>query len=286
LIIFFENGRLGNQLFQYAGLRIFFSDQKIVTFGCDNLVNLLSSCSVVRIPLGTEKKINIFGFAKSTFNFLVKIRLLGLIQEQKNQNKFWIKKRNGLIPIFLLETSFFQHQVVSDYLSLYPYEFRIKSKYIEKAKIWLCANEIDINSNELVFVHIRRGDYISWPSSESSAIIGLDWYIKKIEFIRKKIKKPKFIILSDDIYFIKPFFDNLSDTLISENNLYLDMALMSLCDHGILSPSSFAWWGSWFSLQRNRDKHKIFLAPLYWGGHKIKKWEPEGFITNWINYVK
>lgn len=283
MIFFFKNGRLGNQLFQYAGLKVFFPDQKMVFFGCDNLIEVLSECSVISISFQSVSRFISPNFLEKFFNFFVKIKLIGLIQEIRDKNNYYVKKKRGLIPnCFLLKDSFFQHKVVLDRLKN---EFRIKSTHIKKAMKWLELKKLDFNTNNLVFVHIRRGDYLFWPNPKSPAVLNSDWYIKKMLSLRSQVKSPKFIILTDDIYYVTDVFGNKNDIFISTNNHLVDLALMSLCSSGILSPSSFSWWGAWFSFNRKSTQRRVFIAPEYWGGHRSKKWEPEGFMSSWITYI-
>jgi hypothetical protein len=78
-------------------------------------------------------------------------------------------------------------------------------------------------------------------------------------------------------------FSKYPNVVISENCQYVDLALMKQCSMGILSASSFAWWGAWFSFQ-NEKNYNIYIAPKYWGGHRTRHWYPEGFIFDWITY--
>ena len=60
---------------------------------------------------------------------------------------------------------------------------------------------------------------------------------------------------------------------------------MGLCSHGILSASSFSWWGALYSKNFNKNKN-YYIAPKFWVGHRLKKWIPNNFFTNWITYVE
>jgi hypothetical protein len=41
------------------------------------------------------------------------------------------------------------------------------------------------------------------------------------------------------------------------------MSIMSFCCAGILSASSFAWWGAFFAKTHDKD-NSYFIAPNYW----------------------
>jgi hypothetical protein len=59
---------------------------------------------------------------------------------------------------------------------------------------------------------------------------------------------------------------------------------MSLCSYGILSASSFAWRGIFYAKNHNK-KDNYFIAPKYWGGHRLKKLIPKKIFFKWIFYV-
>lgn len=72
-----------------------------------------------------------------------------------------------------------------------------------------------------------------------------------------------FLIFSNDKKFAK---DNVPEemknrTLFVENEPhYIDLHLMSLCKHNIITNSSFGWWGAWL----NKNPNKKVIAPLPW----------------------
>jgi hypothetical protein len=69
-----------------------------------------------------------------------------------------------------------------------------------------------------------------------------------------------FWVFSDNIDKAKLLFkNNISDTFIfCENNFdYIDLWMMSLCDHNIICHSTLGWWGAYL----NQNKDKIVCYP-------------------------
>ena len=60
MILFFENGRLGNQLFQYHGFKNYFPKQQLFFFGCKRLKNSFDNLDVSFIDEKTTLYILLF----------------------------------------------------------------------------------------------------------------------------------------------------------------------------------------------------------------------------------
>jgi len=75
MIIFFEKGRLGNQLIQYIGLKNLFPRENLIFFGCESLLKVFKNLNSFFL-----KKENIsqhtFVLIKRIVFFLVKIEFL------------------------------------------------------------------------------------------------------------------------------------------------------------------------------------------------------------------
>ena len=282
MILQIENGRLGNTLFQYAGLKKYFANEKIFFFGIENIQIFFDN---VDFNFLGNRKINKFFyyFFKKIIIFLIKIRILGLISEDITSKNFKIDIKRGLFwRILVSHSNFFQHK---DVISNIDSHLFIKSKIREKGLNWLENKRIDIKKNTLIFTHIRRGDYLNWPSKEFPAVLNINWYKRAISLMLQNIKNPIFIIMGDDQKYLNMQFKESSTLFISNNKPELDLSIMSQCSAGILSPSSFAWWGAHYAKIYNKDDG-YFLAPKYWVGHRSKKWEPKNFHTKWITYVE
>ncbi|MDA8668161.1 alpha-1,2-fucosyltransferase [Alphaproteobacteria bacterium] len=280
MIIFFENGRLGNQLFQYNGLKDYFPKHKLIFIGFASLQNSFSNIDVLFIRL----KINSFSIRifRKIFLFLSDIRILGKINEIDSKKSFHLKISKGILwNIFIAQNIYFQHKSYIDKIKNSP---KLKKIYIDNAIKWLKEKNISFKYPNLVFVHFRRGDYLSWPNNEFPAVLDLSWYKQNISYMKKKIKNPIFIIMGDDICFLKNAFKESRNLIISDNSYIIDLCIMRLCSHGILSASSFAWWGAFYSKNLIKKKN-YYIAPKFWAGHRSKKWIPKNFFTEWITYV-
>lgn len=144
------------------------------------------------------------------------------------------------------------------------------------------ANEIQ--SKNAVAVHVRRGNFIK-PELADSRMLNdsLNYYHKAFNIINESVENPVFYIFSDDIQWAKENFKGTNFVFVSHNkgsNSYLDMYLMTLCQHFIIANSSFSWWGAW--LADNKDKKVIMPTP--W----VKKMDcssiyPTGWLTLEVN---
>ena len=59
---------------------------------------------------------------------------------------------------------------------------------------------------------------------------------------------------------------------------YIELYLMSKCQHNIIANSSFSWWGSYL----NTYDKKITIAPKQWFGPEGPKYVNDLFLDNWI----
>jgi hypothetical protein len=284
MILFFENGRLGNQLFQYYGLRKYFPNQNLVFFGCEDLKKSFDNIAVKFIFKRQQIKKVLFRILRIILLLLSKVRIIGKIKHSVGKKNFKIVViRSFLLNIYIADSIYFQHHDCIKNIDALPV---LKKKLIKISKAWLKKKKILSFKNQLVFVHIRRGDYLSWPFAKFPAVVDISWYRLAMLKIKKKINKPIFIIISDDLSYIRKYFKESNFLIISNNQAEVDFAIMSMCSGGVLSPSSFAWWGAFMARSKKIDKAKLyFIAPKFWAGHRKKNWFPPYFYTNWINYI-
>jgi Glycosyl transferase family 11 len=142
-------------------------------------------------------------------------------------------------------------------------EISITSRAVER--------EILASGNRSVFLHIRRGDYVSDPQTlQIHGSCSIEYYLRAADLIAQQVPDPRFFIFSDGPEWVR---DNLHlpyhTTIVGHNkpsdafrvgSEHEDLWLMSRCRHAVLANSSFSWWGAWL----NPVMDRIVIAPKKW----------------------
>ena len=113
-----------------------------------------------------------------------------------------------------------------------------------------------------VSLHVRRGDYLKYPSH---GVCPPAYYERAVEHLANTLPvEPTYFVFSDDIAWVR---DNMP---LPGKPVYIDwnkgadsiedIHLMSLCQHHIIANSSFSWWGGWL----NPRTDKIVICPRLW----------------------
>ena len=269
MIFFFQQGRLGNQLFQYAYLRKCFPSKIIIMLGCSQLKKfVINDKKIIFVPM-TKPESFLNQFFKLIIIILSKIKLIRFIKE-KTDKKLIIANKSSSFHI----QGFFQYGNLIKANS---------SKIVfNSVKKFLYSSLIE-NPHKSCFVHIRRADYLIWPSLSNPAVLDDNYYIKSIYFMIEKFRIKNFYIISDDIKYCKLFLKNIPNVRFVSQNVTDDLLLMGSIKFGILSSSSLSWWGSYLS--NTKFKSGFYIAPKYWAGHRQKRWYPKFIKSNIHQYI-
>lgn len=282
MILFLSGGKLGNQLFQYAFINtIAVNDEKILTVNMEQFVDMfdIENKNFKHFAFGKYALFFIRNILKPYFlKNLVKLKFIGHIKQDMSKTSYLpsFKRTYGLFPITLVETNFFQSE---DFFDKNKVDFSIKEQYIQEAKEFL--DQIP-KKYKKIFVHIRRGDYI-FESYLGVKGINLPkcYFENAIKKIIKDINNPFFVFLSDDSSYVECCFEDIENKIISKNSMAIDLAIMSLCEYGIVSNSSFSWWGSYMMKER-----KKVIFPKYWYGWKIKVESHVNIQPSWAEVLE
>lgn len=108
-----------------------------------------------------------------------------------------------------------------------------------------------------VSIHFRGNEYLNVYTWD------YEYYRKALAYIqsaiqnRDGVKNPVFLLFSDDIERIDlSFLENNPYQVITNNEDYIDLWVMSLCKHNIISYSTFSFWAAF--LNPNPDKIVLY----------------------------
>jgi hypothetical protein len=242
-------GGLGNQLFQYATTR-----NAAIKHECE------------------------FYFDTSYFE-KTKNGYLCLDKFDNAQLKFW-KGKCGL-PKFTDDFNFKEipdHVYLTGWWQSEKYFKDIRDTLLEELdfsrqiKKYIIKKYPEIRENS-VTMHIRRGDYVL--KTDQYVMQTFDYYKSAYEYLNDK--NIKIFILSNDIPWCKENlkFDNIC--YVEENNDIIDLCIMSMCNHNIISNSTFSWWGAWL----NNNLYQTVIAPLKWFGPAMQINDSDIVPENW-----
>ena len=142
----------------------------------------------------------------------------------------------------------------------------------------------EIASCESVAVHVRKGkDYSSRIWYEGTC--GTDYYSSAFGVMRRLAPGCRYFVFTDNPEWVRMNFTGFEYTLVDWNpgagqGSHLDMQLMSLCRHNIISNSTYSWWAAW--LNRNKDK-KVIVPDRWFNPQSCSEWRSERLICpEWL----
>ena len=163
--------------------------------------------------------------------------------------KYFDRHRDDIRSLFTFSKSIFQK-------SLTKIEEQLKQYYLNLSIDH--SGTIFINQTTrptLIAIHVRRGDIVS---NEGQVRFGhkpasTEYLLRASALVQKKYSSVVFLVISNDVPYCKAIFKD-PNFLFMDNNrepAAVDMAIISLADHIILSVGTFGWWGAYLSDARD-----------------------------------
>jgi len=120
-----------------------------------------------------------------------------------------------------------------------------------------------------VAIHVRRGDVLNKAFSEHGfSVPNSSYFLRAMDYFTSKYERVQFIAVSSDTNWMKKHIVyrqtenktalfqiiNNSSSIRQVNVAYAvnhtagqDMAIMTSCDHVIMSTGTFGWWAAWLA---------------------------------------
>ena len=276
MIIARSAGRLGNQLFVYAALtKLNTQRETLVLVGFDDLIQnfpeVLADSRHIPLPRKhwwrwelSEKILKSLGFLK----------LVSVITLDSAERRLVISR--GILPLTLFSGGWCQDEGLID-----PEIIHALIQADESLTLRRGAGEegaLPVSSDDPVyFIHIRRGDYLTWPSPESPAALPESWYAEAMDRIHEIQPRARFLVFSDDDDYAEQFARGKSNTEAITASPRQTLVLMSRCTGGIMSASSFSWWGAQLASRQSRGP---FIAPLHWITWGEQRWDDSHWLAD------
>lgn len=132
-----------------------------------------------------------------------------------------------------------------------------------------------------ICVHVRRGDYVTLNSAAAyHGVCSLDYYQRAIAYVTSRVDNPALFIFSDDPDWTRANLHTPHLThYVAHNSVrdaFQDVRLMSYCNHHVIANSSFSWWGAWLA----NTKNQIVVAPERW--FQADRPTPDLLPSHWI----
>lgn len=126
----------------------------------------------------------------------------------------------------------------------------------------------EINGCNSICVNVRLGDYLSNRFRNAYFICDKGYYDNALSVMRAKFPDAHFFVFSDEITKARSFFADECDVTFvpQECSPVEEIRLMSSCRHFIICNSTFSWWGQYLST----NEEKVVIAPDRWFAHEQK----------------
>ncbi|KAH3836831.1 galactoside 2-alpha-L-fucosyltransferase SEC1-like [Dreissena polymorpha] len=268
-------GRLGNQMFGYAsilGLAYTMNFSNIVIDGGGDLLSSFqlsnNMVSFSPIPLNAkhveEMRCCAFDERLTMFSNKEDINVVGYLLSWK----YFYNIEKHIRKEFTFVTSILS-----------------KAKQI-KLDIASMFNDTSLFKNRTyIGVHIRRGDFLLESKIKFGHYpVSKDYIIHAIQLCTKMFGEDIiFVFCSDDIRWVKRNFSNFTDkwkmAFVEDNPAAVDMAVLSLCDHTIVTTGSYGWWAAWLAggktiISKQQARNGSYLSTQFA--------YPDYFYPDWI----
>ena len=176
-----------------------------------------------------------------------------------------LSKDNVYLTGYFQSEKYFE-DIKDDVLRYFTFTDEVKNEADELIRKY----ETVPSDSNTVSIHVRRGDYLDNPEVYGN-ICTDEYYKKAVKKIKETVDAPVFLLFSNDPEWTSDWVSNIFDPNdkyvvireTTEDTGFIDMYLMSRCEHNIIANSSFSWWGAYL----NQNPEKMVIAPSKWVNH-------------------
>ncbi|XP_060064994.1 galactoside alpha-(1,2)-fucosyltransferase 2-like [Ylistrum balloti] len=234
-------GRLANQMFQYAFIYAFSKEKELVMTLLETETEniLLPTFNMRANPFPKFKYCSCLSRYEDDWDCAYDIKFEKMEKRQDvflhgyfQSWKYWKCYENEIREKFQFQKHVRTTAAV------------ILQSIIKKSETRIARGDI------LVGIHIRRGDYTK-PGifTEFGYTTATEEYLQKAtNYFRDHYRNPTFIVCSNDITWSRKALGRYSDVYFAEGNTpETDMALLTMTNHTIMTVGTFGWWSAFLT---------------------------------------
>lgn len=282
MILIRSQGQLGNQLFLLSAVfEAAPARERIVAVGFIELAGLLqvrpNRVFWIPVPHKFDRQVKKVFKSLTRFKFLTTMSPLPSIERHGD----WPKAKKLRIKIF--EQGLCQRGDITPAPAIKDLASKKSENLSARAQALATLGELGLAPKSFGFVHVRLGDYEEFRVHGHSPVLPRSWYRQSVEFLLERLPGLSLIVLSDDLEHARATLSGIPGNLIfKEMETMESFHIMTLSRAGILSASTFSWWGARLASSESAGP---FLAPKFWMGFRAGEWFPSREIeSNFLDY--
>lgn len=197
-----------------------------------------------------------------------------------------------------------EYHYLPEFWDSYAEVFRTKNVdifgWLQTEKYWIHAREKVLHSfsfedrfkdgiksqfrsalaKKTIAISIRRGDFVTDPNFY---LLPLEFYLAALVEYFPRYDEYNILVFSDDIRFCRTYIKPLGNIFFAKGlNDVEQLCLMSLCDHFIISNSTFSWWGAMLG---EKAASVVIRSPYHLQGELLKKFDTKDYYPErWISF--
>jgi hypothetical protein len=283
IYLWYPQGRLGNLIFQYQAIAAISEGHPVLALSNDffDLFEYPRRFAVLPVPRRLRWRAE--RWWTSLLDGLVRRGLVGSIEPTMRviEGDIASETRDLVTVPGRLKSVF----VVKGFFQSSQYQFPLPS-IAAAARVRAEAMLRDVPRSQRVAIHMRFGDYVTWPVFGVPGLGALPaaYYLDAIEEIGRTVPDATFVVISDDR---KRAAEILGDhqgriRFVDGGSALDDFTLIASCGHAILSASSYSWWAAALI----EGGQPLIVAPKYWLGFRKRLWFPTEIACDRFTYIE
>ncbi|CAF1098172.1 unnamed protein product [Adineta ricciae] len=227
-----RSGRLGNRLFMFASAYGLSLNRSCQLYIASDIIKELNQSFDINPPnLLLTSSVNSTNSFKKIYNHC------SFYSDLYYSNYSYSIELSGFWQVY---------RYFIDYQEEVKQHLRFKQSILDRANQFF-NKAINRNISTVIGIHIRRSDFLLVRRVSSD-----NYILNAMSYFETKYGLVTFVIVSDDKSYCQKSFGHKSNVLITPNTFQAidDLAILTLCDHLILTVGTFGWWGGF--LLRNK----------------------------------